>query len=219
MRASNRLMLIITLTTACGGGGAAANENTTVANNEEATVQEPQEQVEATPDPTPTRRGPGRIHVVIRVGGHEASGHVRVLNDGGDVVAEGDSGETFNVDSGTYTVEGHITDRDVMFDTPTMEIDGGVTVEPGEEATANVDFNVSRVRIHVRRNNRDLRNWRLELTRQGTDQSIQLQPSNEHIPITPGRYDGTVIMGSDRITVEGIIFPGGATRDLPIDLQ
>lgn len=206
----------------CGGGGATstASEETlttpepeTTAGNEEQAVESPTEEPPAPP------RGPGQLRVGIRVGNESAAGRVRVLDESGEVAAEGNAGQTFTVPSGTYEVEAQITDQQVLFDRPTRRADESVTVAAGQETSFDVQMPLSRIRIHVRRRGREIRNWTIELTRDGLEGTIEMRPSSSHVPITPGRYTAVVVMGQERITVEGVVFPGGATRDLPIDIQ
>lgn len=206
------------------GGGQAASGGTTVASADEQPVADPpvaeeEEAVEEEADEPPAT-GPGQLRVVNRVGGRDASGTVRVLNDAGETVAEGTSGETFTVEAGTYRVVGAITDASVMIDRPTHEADGGVTVLAGQEQTVSIDFPVSRVRIRVTRRGRAVARWRMEVQRQGAQGApLTLQSSNDHIPITPGRYDATLHFGNERIQVTGIIFQGGATMDVPVNVD
>jgi hypothetical protein len=144
-----------------------------------------------------------------------------VLNTAGDVVAQGRSGETFILDAGSYRVVGEITDDDVLIDTPVREADGFVQVVAGQEQTATIDHPVSRVRIRVTRRGRPVATWRMEVRRQGDPNAepIMLRSSNRHIPVTPGRYDATLHVGGQQITVNGIIFQGGATMDVPVNVD
>jgi hypothetical protein len=91
----------------------------------------------------------------------------------------------------------------------------------GQEQTVNIDFPLSRVRIRVTRRGRPVARWRMEIRRQGAEEGepLTIQASNDHIPITPGRYDATLHVGRDEITVNGIIFQGGATMDVPVNVD
>lgn len=185
---------------------------------DEALEPEEQETVEAEEEPPAT--GPGQLRVVNRVGGEESGGRVRVLDASGEVVAEGQSGETFTLEAGTYRVIGEITDSDVLIDKPTRS-GGEVVVVAGQEQAVTVDHPRSRVRIRVLRRGRPVARWRLELRPQSDPNAapITLRPSDQHTPVTPGRYDGTLTFGSQRIEVNGIIFQGGATMDVPINVD
>lgn len=165
--------------------------------------------------------GPGQLRVGITVGGQDAAGRVRVLNDAGEAVAEGNAGETFTVQSGTYTITGEITDDDVLIDTPTREGDAPVTVMAGQETSAQVAFPVSRVRIRVTRRGRPVNRWTMQVRPQGDSDAepIELRPSQQHVAITPGRYSAVLRIGSEEITVNEVIFQGGATMDVPVNLD
>ena len=206
---------------ACGGGEPRQAEPELVESSgdeghvdDEPTVEEPSEL-------PPPRSGPGQITVTNRVGGEDAGGTVQVLDGSGEVVAEGASGDTFNVRSGSYSVVGHVTDESVLIDTPTHERDGGAVVEPGETANVEVVFPRSRVLVQVRRRNRPIARWSLTVRREGRDpgNEVTLTPSRTHVPITPGRYAGTLTFGSRQIEVAGLIFQGGATMTVPVNVN
>src|SRR5690606_924549 len=108
----------------CGGAQTTADETASLEEETEPVVTDEtyaDETSGAEEEEPPPATGPGRLRVVNRVGGEDSSGRVRVLNDAGEVVAEGASGESFVVDSGTYRVVGEITDADVLIDKPTRE--------------------------------------------------------------------------------------------------
>lgn len=207
----------------CGGAQTTADETASLEEETEPVVTDEtyvDETSGAEEEEPPPATGPGRLRVVNRVGGEDSSGRVRVLNDAGEVVAEGASGESFVVDSGTYRVVGEITDADVLIDKPTREA-GPVTVVAGEEQTATIDHPRSRVRLRVTRRGRPVAQWRMEVRPQANPEAapITLRASDRHTPITPGRYDGTLRFGSQRIEVSGIIFQGGATMDVPVNVD
>ncbi len=176
---------------------------------------------EATGEEGPAATGPGRLRVSIRVGNQDGSGTVRVQSMSGQTVAEGRSGETFTVPAGTYRLSAQITDQEVMFDRPSRESETPVTVSAGQEENATVEFPVSRVRLRITRRNRPIGRWRLEVRRAGVEggETLTLQSGDRHIPMTPGRYEGTLIFGTSRIEVSGIIFQGGATMDVPVNVD
>lgn len=207
---------------ACGGASESGSdepvdtEPVADTSGDEVAPDEPVEAVE--PE---ARSGPGQIRVVNRIGGEDSTGTVRVLDEAGEVVAEGTSGDTFNVPSGSYRVVGEITDAAVMIDTPSHELDGLATVPAGETYTAHVDFPVSRILVQVRRANRPLARWTLQLQREGRDEgeTIELSPSSSHVAITPGRYGGMLRFGASQIEVSGLIFQGGATMTVPVNVD
>ena len=132
---------------------------------------------------------------------------------------KGTSGDTFTVEAGSYRLVGEITDPAVLIDTPTRESDGMITVLAGQEQTATIDH--ARARVRVTRRGRPVAQWRMQPRRQGVEgaQPITLRASEQHTPITPGRYDATLQFGANRIEVTGIIFQGGATMDVPVNVD
>lgn len=207
----------------CGGGSAEAADESgsdeVATSGDEDMGDTETEAVADEPAPAPPS-GPGRLRAVNRVGGADVGGTVRVLNEAGEVVREGASGDTFDVPSGDYTVEGTITDAAILVDRPTRSADGGATVTPGETATAQINFPVSRIRIEVRRHGTVVRTWRLTVHPQGAEEpEITLEPTRDHVPITPGRYEGSLRAGSNEIAVSGLIFQGGATMSVPINMD
>ena len=210
----------------CGGGQSASDDpgDTELADTSGdeavAPTPEPEPEPEPAPEPEPVS-GPGQLTVSNRVGNEDGGGTVQVLDQAGEVVAEGNSGQTFNVESGSYRVRGTIADAAILIDTPTHELDGMVTVPPGQTTTASITFPVSHIRINVRRGNRTVARWRLEIQREGREQgeTITLEPSSDHVPITPGRYSGTLRFGGQQIEVSGLIFQGGARMSVPINVN
>lgn len=206
----------------CGGGETATEEpapSPVASAGDEAEPGFEEEAAAEADEPAPIPSGPGRLTVHTRVSGANVAGTVQVLGDGGAVVAEGRSGETFDLPSGTYRVTGAIADASILLDTPTRELDGQASVSAGQTAEVHVDFPAARVRFDVRRAGRPIAQWRMTLTRQGGGAPIQVQPSAEHVAITPGRYDATLRFGAQEIEVNGLILQGGATQTVPVNIN
>ncbi|MGE0786269.1 MAG: hypothetical protein AB7S26_11320 [Sandaracinaceae bacterium] len=223
------ILLALTLAACGGGGGAASTEEDEVAldtSGDETSGDAADDGIEDSSaggddEVAAPASGPGQLHVVNRVNGQDAGGNVRVLDASGEEVAHGASGATFDVDSGQYRVVGEITDDDVLIDTPTHELDGMATVAAGQTADAFIDFPVSRIQVRVTRGGRPIAQWRLVVTREGDEDAepITLRPSEGHVPITPGRYSGQLTAGANRIEVNGLIFQGGATMTVPVNIN
>lgn len=213
-------LLVLGFSLACGGGEAPAPTpapETTSGNDtaNEAVGDAYEEEVveeEFIEEPT----GPGSVHAVIRMQNEERAGTVIVRAVNGDIVAEGNAGDTFEVPSGNYQIEamldpellpGHSAQEERAF------------VSPGETAEVVVTYEVARIRLNVRRGGRVLNTWRMVLTRQGTETEITLQSSTEHAEVAPGRYSGVLTAGGARIEVSGLIFQGGATMDVPVNVN
>lgn len=215
------ILLFVLPAIACGGGTSSAEttppptHTPPVQDMDEGEYEDEEEDFEEeVAEPT----GPGQLHAVIRVGNEEREGAVSVVSGQGDVVAEGRSGETFTVPSGSYRVVG-------AFDAPegqsslygTREESARVT--PGGTAEVELRYEVARIRINVRKNGRPVARWRLVLTREGSEGEITLNPSTEHVTVPPGRYSGVLHAGASRIDVAGLQFQGGATMDVPVNVD
>jgi hypothetical protein len=214
---------------ACGGGEEPAPEPTTGAEVEpdqpmdidediDESIDEEHREPSDEPEAVDTPTGPGRLTVFNRVGTDNVGGTVSVMDLEGEVVAEGASGETFDLPSGQYTLAGTITDPAILIDTPTDQGDDPVTVRPGATTEGLVRHGRARIRLRVRRGNREISQWRLEITR-GEETITMRSNGNEYIPVSPGRYNGVLHFGTNQITVNDLIFPDGASRDLPINVN
>ena len=167
----------------------------------------------------PAATGPARLTVGISVEGESAPGKVKVLSASGDVIKEGPAGRTYTLPPGTYTLVAEVTDASVLVDKPSRTGEA-FDLEAGDERTENVEMGRSKVRLKVMKGNRHVRNTRVELMRQGSEEVVlDFKPGNQHISISPGRYDAVVHMGNTRVEVDGIVFMGGATQDIPIRVQ
>jgi hypothetical protein len=166
-----------------------------------------------------TPSGPARITVRVLVEDEPVAGHVQLLDRGGDVVKEGRSGETFAVPAGQYTIVAQIKDANVLVDKPTRQFPG-IFLEEGEELTEDVEIGRARVRLRVVKAGREVRNARIQLRRSGAEEVVlDYTPGNDHISITPGRYDATVHIAGAQIRVEGLIFQPSATQNMPININ
>ena len=184
-------------------------------------VGDPVDNPEEMPDdtgPAPVPSGPVEVTVSVRIGNEDGSAQIRLLDSNGDSVHEGASGTPFTVQSGTYSLEASITDARVMVDTPTKTEE--VTLSPGEPQTVEVRFPVARVRLGVSRRGRMSYRGQITLFREGTEEEVaSFRLSNNHIAITPGRYEANVRSGSLDTRVSGLMFMDGATQNVPIEVQ
>lgn len=206
----------LTASLACGGGEDTTPPPEETAGNETPAPIEPEPEPYVEPEPEPEPSGPGQLHAVIRMLGEDQPGTIQVRSLAGDVVAEGNSGDTFDVPSGEYLVAAML-DESLLPGHDAREERS--IVDPGETANVTFTYQVARVRIVVRRGNRPVNNWRLVVTREGSDHEVRLQPSADHQVVTPGRYSGTLTTGGSRIEVNGLIFQGGATMDVPVNVN
>mgnify|MGYP001355904786 CR=1 FL=1 len=163
--------------------------------------------------------GPARITVVNRVAGEDVGGNVSVLSLDGSVVESGRSGSTFTLEPGTYRLAGEITSDDDVVGKPSKQMEDTTEIRPGQEETVAVVFSVATVKLRIERGGRVVNTWRAELTRQGTDEAIELSSRDDFRHVRAGRYDGTVIFGVNRIAVSDIILQGGARGEVPVRIQ
>ncbi len=210
---------------ACGGGATEtdtqddlATEDQTV--GEERAVEPPVE-TSAEPDPEPPPpppSGPVDVTVKIVVGGEEVAGAVALVNEAGETAAEGNAGETFNVQSGFYRITATISDESVLIDTPTKTEE--TEIPAGEAQTVSVEFPRARVRLRVTRNGRRLRRPEVTLYRQGSEEpSATFRVSDDHVSISPGRYEADVKLRGHEIRVRGLTFMDGATQNIPVNIE
>lgn len=212
-------IILAAVAMACGGGSAPTPSDDDTSGDEVGSVGhsapiDDEEEEELIEDDAPT--GPGELQVTLRLGNEDAQGRVQVVDDAGEVVAEGASGQTFTVPSGSYRVVGELA-RGALRGAEARE--ESAYVEAGGRARVTVSWAVARVRIDVRRRGQAINRWRLVVTREGTSDEVVLEPSNEHHVVMPGRYSGVLTAGANRVEVSGIIFQGGATMNVPINID
>ena len=160
--------------------------------------------------------GPGQLLVTIRMGGEDRPGTIEVLDVRGASVAEGSSGETLTLPAGNYRVVAMMDPSLLPGHGP---LDDSVTVREGRTTDKRMTYEAARVRLDVRRNGRPVANWTMRLTREDGDMEVTMRPSQEHQIVAPGRYSGVLTTGNTRIEVSGLIFQGGATMDVPVNVN
>lgn len=211
-------LLVLGFSLACGGAPAPTPEPQSTTGDESpeeaAPVEYEEEVVEEEFIEEPT--GPGSIHAVIRMRNEERAGTITVRTLNGEVVAEGNAGDTIEVPSGSYQIDGMLDPALLPGHSSQQE---RTSVTPGETAEVVFTYEVARVRLNVRRRGRVLNSWRMVLTREGTETEVTLESSTEHAEVAPGRYSGMLIAGGARIEVTGLIFQGGATMDVPVNVN
>jgi hypothetical protein len=224
MRIIHVLVSTLALVVACGGGTETEDTTTNdVARDQtvgEERVEEPPAEVSAEPEPEPEPVPSGPVDVTVRivVGGEEVQGSVALANEAGETAAEGNAGETFNVQSGFYQITATIADESVLIDTPTRTEE--TQIPAGDAQTIDVEFPRARVRLNVTRNGRPLRHPEITLFRQGSEEpSATFRVSDEHVPISPGRYEADVKLRGHEIRVRGLTFMDGATQNIPVNIE
>jgi hypothetical protein len=159
--------------------------------------------------------GPVSLTVTTVVKGQAVSGRVKLVDASGQVAAEGSTGQTMRVPSGSYTAEVQVTDEGVLIDKPTQTLE--MELVPGTEVKEKVIFPWCRVRLNVRvRGNLD-RNARVKLMRHGTVVA-EIKSASDYVPISPGHYAAEVTSRKTVTRLDDVMLPEGATRDVPIDV-
>lgn len=208
------------LVAACGGSQAPAEAPEATSGNEVVAAPqstEPEEGLDETEEPAPS--GPARLVVRIEVDGRESPGEIVVLDENQSVVGRGQSGAPFSLPAGRYTLQTRIDDPAVLVDKPSRTMN--VLLDPGEEASTTVEFGRSRVRLRVEKNGKAVRDARVVLKREASDEVVlDYTPGDDHVAISSGRYDATVHFRDGSLApVSGLVFMPGATQDVPIRVR
>lgn len=157
---------------------------------------------------------PGEVRVALRIGNAPATGTVQLLDASGAVAAEGAAGDAFTVPSGTYRVVATLAEGQLAGAMPREE---SIYVEPGTNERT-ISWEVTRVRFVVRRRGQPVNRWRIVAQREGGEELV-FEPSEEPRVVMPGRYSAVLTFGAQRVEVNGLIFQGGATQTVPIDVN
>jgi hypothetical protein len=216
------VLSLFVMVVACGGGSEGTGDDGTqqefaaTDTSGDEHVAEPEVVVSAEPDPIPS--GPVEVTIAVKVGNDDAAATVSLVNEAGETAAEGPAGQAFTVQSGSYQVTATIGDASVLIDTPSQTQDAQLV--PGEPQTVEVRFMRAMVHLAVTRNGRPIRHPEVTLFRQGSDEpAATFRVSNDHVPISPGRYEADVKIRGHEIRVSGLIFPDGATQNIPVNIE
>ncbi len=206
---------------ACGGKPAAAPvtepEPVAAAGDEAVSevAEEPEAEAEAAPSEPAT--GPAKLTVVAKVGRELAPAKIKVLAEDGSVLAEGDAGETLDVQSGELLVEATITDPKAIIDLPTQS--QSVTLEAGEEKTENISFARSLVRVTVNIRGKVDPTAVVSLKRDGAVVAKLTSGAPDYVSISPGRYEASVKSQRAEITVSDFMLNEGGTHNIPLNVN
>ncbi|MFT3928434.1 MAG: hypothetical protein QM778_38250 [Myxococcales bacterium] len=202
-------------------GGKAAPESTpapeAAATGGEA-VSEPAEEAAAEEQAAPSEpaSGPAKLTVVAKVGRDTASANVKVMSEDGNVLAEGKAGQPLDVQSGDLLIEATITDPKAIIDLPTMT--QSVTLEPGQEATENLSFARSLVRVTVTIKGKVNPTAVVSLTKDGKVVAKLVSGAPDYVSVSPGRYEAKVKSQRAEITVSDLTLNEGATHNIPLNV-
>ena len=81
-----------------------------------------------------------------------------------------------------------------------------------------VSFPWAAIQLRVRINGKVNASAKVDIIRAGKVVAT-LQSDKPHVMFSPGRYDAKVHTGGAEIEVPQLLFPEGATRTVPVDVQ
>lgn len=214
--------ITIALVCALGCGGGASDDgggSTSTAGSEEevarpTTIEEP---IEEEPEPEVAEMAEpsdGQVRIVLKVGNETAAGRVQLLDETGAMAAEGGAGERFTLPEGRYRVVATLDPGALAGSTPRED---AIFVEPGQ-SERTITWEVTRVRFAVRRRGQPVSRWRIVAQREGGEE-LTFEPTEEFRVVMPGRYRAVLTFGAQRVEVNGLIFQGGATQTVPVDVD
>jgi hypothetical protein len=84
--------------------------------------------------------------------------------------------------------------------------------------TQPVSFPWAAIQLRVRVNGQVNRKAKVDIMRDG-EVLATLQSDQPHVKFSPGRYEAKVRVGGAKIDAPELLFPEGATRTVPVDIQ
>lgn len=168
---------------------------------------------EAAQEPEPS--GPATVVIEATVKGEPVPAAARVL-DGDAVVASGKSGEALTVAPGHYVLEAAIEDSGVIADRPSKRT--SLALRAGATLQQPMAFPWAAIQLRVRVNGKLNRSATVDIIKNG-EVVATLKSDQPHVMFTPGRYDAKVRVGGAKIDAPQLLFPEGATRTVPVDVQ
>jgi hypothetical protein len=161
-------------------------------------------------EPGESGGGAGRLKVLVKASGEDATGSVRILTAEADprVVDEGPASKTYEVPPGRYDVDVILHDS---LDRPEKRLTD-VPVKAGGLTEREVDFVIGQITLQpVRGRSKvgtDIR-WRYM---GGTDWFEQVSQAGQEVVLSAGRYDAEVLIGRTKITIRDIqVYEGRRT--------
>jgi hypothetical protein len=228
MRNISRIgIIVLPLFIGCGGSepppDEAAFETQSVGEENPATEQTPSEgQPGSTAQGQPTEAapvpaGPASVIVNVTVKGQPIAASIQLLDEGGKVAVEGKAGEKLSLNSGKYQAVVQVTDEKGLADKPTKRLT--VELQPGQEAKEQLSLPWARIRLNVKVNGQATSNARVTLMREGVTVATVKSADQDYVQISPGRYQAEVLVRNTKVTVDNVMFPEGATQDVPVNVK
>jgi hypothetical protein len=166
--------------------------------------------------PEPQASGPASLLLRASVDGQNVPAHVRVLEAGGRVEAEGEAGTPIELHAGQYRGEITIDDASVLADRPTQVRE--LFLSPGKQTAVEASFPWSRIQLNVMVSGRSHPGVPVKLIR--NDQPVaELKSGANPALISPGKYEADVLMSGTTIRVKGLLFPENGAQTVPVRVQ
>lgn len=203
---------------ACGAPAAQSESapSSASAGGEQALPAEPAPEPAPEPGPQAAPSGPATLTVVVSVKGEEVPASVRLIDGAGAEAASGHAGDTLGVESGDYTLEVEVDDAAVLADKPKQR--SPITLAPGASVRHPIELPWASIQLRVRVNGKVDGGAEVDIMRHG-EVVTTMRSDGEHVMVSPGRYDARVRTRRAEIEVPQLMFPQGATRTLPVDVQ
>lgn len=200
---------------ACGGSSPPAAEPAQPAESAGAEVL-PEETPEPE-EPAAPASGPATLKVVTKVAGKEVAAHIKVFDESGALVTEGNAGQPLSVRSGELSIEAQLTDPKALRGQETVH--RSVSVAAGANASETLIFERCLVRVTVRIRGKLDTTAVVTLSKDGVDIAKLTSGDQEYVAMAPGRYNAKVRSKRAEITSSDITLNEGATQTVPIDVN
>jgi hypothetical protein len=161
--------------------------------------------------------GPAAITISVLVKGKPVPATVQFLDGSGKPAVEGKADEKISISSGRYEAVVQITDPTVLADKPSKRMT--VELKPGQESKEQIIFPWAKIKLNVKVNGRLDANAKVKLLRDGSAVATVTSADNDYVQISPGRYQAEVITKNTKAMVDNVMFPDGATQDVPVEVQ
>lgn len=218
---------------ACGGGSTASTSATESSGGEANIV------VGAVDDPAPERdsgpveeppadiveapapSGSAKVIVRVKVAGEDVAAPVQVLALSGKVVAEGRAGSPIEIPAGTYELSAAVEDPKLIIGAPKKK-SSPRTITAGETMEEVLEMPAAKVKLRVLKKGRPVAGATVKLSRAGAIGSevvAEFPVTDDFIRVAAGRYDALIVLKNEQVEVKGLVFPAGATREMPININ
>lgn len=161
--------------------------------------------------------GPASVTIEVTVKGKPVAAAIQLRDQVGKVAAEGKAGEKIVTSSGKYEAAVQITDESALVDKPTKRLT--IELRPGQDAKEQMSFPWAKIRLHVKVGGKLDPNAKVNLLRDGAVVASVQSAGQDYVQISPGRYQAEVHLKKTKAMIDNVMFPEGATQDVPVDVQ